>query len=39
MLKWVDWFNHRRPFEPNGDMPLAEKEQMYDQNQRWAKVA
>ncbi len=22
-LKWVDWFNHRRLFEPIGDMPPA----------------
>ena len=32
-LKWVDWFNHRRLLEPIGDMPPADKEQMYDQNQ------
>ena len=38
-LKWVDWFNHRRLLEPIGDMPPAEKEQMYDQNQEWAEVA
>ena len=38
-LKWVDWFNHRRLFEPIGDMPSAEEEQMYYQNQEWAKVA
>ena len=37
-LKWVDWFNHRRLLEPIGDMPPTEKEQMYDQNQEWAKV-
>ena len=38
-LKWVDWFNHRRLLKPIGDMPPAEKEQMYDQNQEWAEVA
>ena len=25
-LEWVEWFNHRRPFEPTGDMTSAEKE-------------
>jgi transposase InsO family protein len=25
-LKWVDWFNHRRLFAPNGNVPPAEKE-------------
>ena len=23
-LEWVDWFNHRRLFEPIGDLPPAE---------------
>jgi transposase InsO family protein len=30
-LEWVDWFNHRRLFEPIGDMPPAEKEDEYHQ--------
>ena len=38
-LKWVDWFNHRRLLEPIRDMPPAEKEQTYNQNREWAKVA
>ena len=38
-LKWVEWFNHRRLFEPIGNMPPAEKEDEYYQNQEWAKVA
>jgi len=25
-LEWVDWFNHRRPLEPIGDIPPAEAE-------------
>jgi transposase InsO family protein len=28
-LEWVDWFNHRRLFEPIGDVPPAEKEAEY----------
>ena|SRR5579864_3008117 len=28
-LEWVDWFNHRRLFEPIGDMPPAEYEARY----------
>ena len=28
-LEWVDWFNHRRLFEPIGDIPLAEFEEEY----------
>ena len=28
-LEWVDWFNHRRLFKPNGNLPPAEKEQTY----------
>jgi transposase InsO family protein len=23
-LEWVDWFNHRRPLEPIGNIPPAE---------------
>ena len=32
-LEWVDWFNHRRLLEPIGDVPPAEFEAMYFQNQ------
>ncbi len=28
-LEWVDWFNHRRLFQPIGDVPPAELEQAY----------
>jgi transposase InsO family protein len=28
-LEWVDWFNHRRLFQPIGDMPPAEYEARY----------
>ena len=28
-LDWVDWFNHRRLFEPIGDIPPAEFEKLY----------
>ena len=28
-LEWVDWFNHRRLLEPNGNIPPAEAEQNY----------
>ena len=28
-LKWVDWFNHRRLFEPIGNIPPAEAEARY----------
>ena len=28
-LDWVDWFNHRRLFEPIGDIPPAEYEARY----------
>jgi putative transposase len=30
-LEWVDWFNHRRLFEPIGDVPPAEYEARYYQ--------
>jgi putative transposase len=30
-LDWVDWFNHRRLFEPIGDVPPAEYEARYYQ--------
>ena len=32
-LEWVDWFNHRRLFEPIGNIPPAEFEAMYFRNQ------
>jgi transposase InsO family protein len=38
-LGWVDWFNHRRLFEPIGDVPPAEKEDEYYRNQEPAMVA
>ncbi len=38
-LEWVEWFNHRRLFEPIGDTTPAEKEEQYYLNQEWAKVA
>lgn len=28
-LEWVDWFNHRRLFEPIGNVPPAELETTY----------
>ncbi len=28
-LEWVDWFNHRRPLEPIGNVPPAEAEAAY----------
>jgi putative transposase len=28
-LEWVDWWNHRRLLEPNGNIPPAEKEDTY----------
>lgn len=28
-LEWVDWFNHRRPLEPIGNIPPAEAEERY----------
>ncbi len=32
-LEWVDWFNHRRLFEPIGNIPPVEFEQLYYQCQ------
>ena len=32
-LEWVHWFNHQRLLEPIGDIPPAEFEQMYYQQQ------
>jgi len=33
-LEWVDWFNNRRLLEPIGDIPPAEFEQLYYQQQQ-----
>ena len=38
-LEWVEWFNHRRLFEPIGDLTPIGKEDIYCQNREWAKVA
>jgi len=35
-LEWVDWFNNRRLIEPIGDIPPAEYEAMYYQEQAMA---
>ena len=32
-LEWVDWFNHRRLFQPIGDVPPAEFEMAYYRQQ------
>ena len=32
-LTWVDWFNHKRLLEPIGNMPPAEAEAAYYQQQ------
>ena len=32
-LEWVDWFNHRRLLEPIGNIPPAELEMAYYQQQ------
>jgi transposase InsO family protein len=32
-LEWVDWFNHRRLLKPIGDVPPAEYEMVYYQQQ------
>jgi hypothetical protein len=32
MLEWVDWFNHRRLLEPNGNVPPAELEASHYQS-------
>ena len=39
MLEWVDWFNNRRLLEPIGDIPPAEYEAMYYQEQVQAMAA
>ncbi len=38
-LEWVDWFNHRRLFEPIGHIPPAEKEDAYYRHTRPATTA
>ncbi len=38
-LEWVDWFNHRRLLEPIGNMPPAEREALYYEQQGQAKQA
>ena len=38
-LTWVDWFNHRRLFEPIGNVPPAEKEEAYYQQPEGSAMA
>ena len=38
-LEWVDWFNHRRLLEPIGDVPPAEKEELYYQHNEESALA
>lgn len=38
-LTWVDWFNHRRMLQVNDNQPPAEKETLYDQQQKHAATA
>lgn len=38
-LNWVDWFNTRRLFEPIGNIPPAEKEAAYYQQQEGLAMA
>jgi len=38
-LEWVDWFNHRRLFEPVGNMPPAELEASYYQSTSQLRIA
>ena len=33
-LEWVDWFNQRRLLEPIGDVPPAELETVYYEQQK-----
>ena len=33
-LEWVDWFNHRRLLEPIGNIPPAEFEELYYEDQK-----
>ena len=37
-LEWVEWFNHRRLFEPIGDLTPVEKKKLFSKS-RVAKVA
>ena len=37
-LEWVDWFNHPRLLEPIGNMPPAEREALYYEQQGQAKM-
>ena len=38
-LEWVDWFNHRRLFEPIGNIPPAEAKARYYARQQEVAVA
>jgi transposase InsO family protein len=38
-LEWVDWFNNRRLLEPIGDIPPAEFERAYYQQQESVALA
>jgi putative transposase len=38
-LKWVDWFSNRRLLEPIGDVPPAEFEQAYYEQQESVALA
>jgi len=38
-FEWVDWFNHRQLLEPIGDIPPAEKEEVYYQQIRESALA
>lgn len=38
-LEWVDWFNHRRLLQPIGDIPPAELEQSYYQQEQESAMA
>jgi putative transposase len=38
-LAWVDWFNNRRLLEPIGDIPPAEKEAAYYEQQNESAIA
>ena len=38
-LEWVDWFNHRRLLNSNGDRPPAEVEAEYHEAVNGARVA
>jgi transposase InsO family protein len=38
-LEWIDWFNHRRLFQPIGDVPPAEFEMAYYRQQQESVMA